>query len=100
MAQSKPWTRNQKLILVGILVTFLLGVISFIVKINIDISYIKDEVDNIKIKNAEIEHLKVQIIDANITFDQIIDFPVACPEGCAISHINFSSRHTICSCFD
>ena len=84
MVQSKPWTRNQKLILAGILVTLLLGIVGFIVKINIDISYIKDEIDNIKIKNAEIDSLKSDVAEIKELYagdTEVGKFKSTCPEG-------------------
>ena len=71
MTEAKPWTRNQKLMLAGVMVT-VLGM--FIGKITIDIKYIQDRIDNITIKTAEIDSLKARIAN----FEK---FKTTCPEG-------------------
>ena len=96
---TEKWKIEHTLTVIGFII-IVFGILYNGITINQNKILIEDLNETVKIKHAEIEHLKAKIIDANITFDQIIDFPVACSEGCAISHINFSGRHTVCSCFD
>ncbi|MFH1802821.1 MAG: hypothetical protein ABH864_05240 [archaeon] len=47
---------------------------------------------------GELREIRVSL--DKLEFNQITDFPVSCPEGCAVQFINFSGGNTICSCFN
>jgi len=47
---------------------------------------------------GELREIKVSL--DKVSFNQVTDFPISCPEGCAVQFINFSGEHTICTCFN
>ena len=78
------WTRNQKIAVWGIIIASILAITGMIVKINIDINYIKDDIKNITIKNAEIDTLKTRVaeIDKLLAGDTSVGrFKSTCPPG-------------------
>lgn len=89
MANNK-WTRNEKLFLLLIIVT----VVGFFVKGEMEINVIKDDVEQLKIKNAEIDNLisknaeidnlKSEIANINkliSNFSQTGEMEVICSRG-------------------
>lgn len=56
---KKSWTRNQKLLLFSIMVAAIIGIMGWFIKIELNISYIQDEIKNIKIEKANIKSLEV-----------------------------------------
>lgn len=99
MATKNKWTRNQ-LILLGGLILSLIGLIVnflYLQQISEQQVILRQNLDEINATNGTFKYLKVDNLDAKINFTQIVNFPVGCSDEYAISFINFSGGYTICS---
>ena len=74
---KKPWTRNQKIALCGVISIIVMSVLGWFIKIDLEISYIQDQINNIKINKADIKTLVVE------------EFLKTCPPGTTTSTIEF-----------
>ena len=92
------WTRNQKLLSIGLLITFLGVIINFyqFQKVSNQQFIIEQRVDKINATIGEFSYLKADVIDADLNFSRIFDFPIHCPTGTYITFINFSGGYTLC----
>lgn len=99
--QKSEWTLSQKIMFVGVVISFFTSIISFIQVITISDQQviIKQSIDEINATSGSFEYLKVENIDTLINMSQIIGSPHSCSEGYAITAINFSGGYVICTEF-
>lgn len=55
--KRKPWTRTQKLMLLGVIVALFVGIFS---KITIEIKYLKNKINTLEANSATIDDLKTE----------------------------------------
>ena len=91
---KQPWTRPQKLTLLG----FLILMVGWFSRIELNYSYIQKEINDIKIKNANIEKADIKeltsglmVLPQNSIINNLIDIPITTksPSG-IISGYSFS----------
>jgi len=101
MVNKNKWSRNQIILLIGVIVSILGLIINFyyLYKNSANQIILTREFDEYKAEYGEFKTLKADIIDANINFSKITGFPISCPDGCAIQFINFSGEYVLCTCF-
>ncbi|MBU1164884.1 hypothetical protein KKA15_04990 [Patescibacteria group bacterium] len=74
---TKPWTRNQKIAVWGVIAVIIMGVLGWFIKIDLEISYIQSQIEQIQIDKANIKSLVVD------------EFLKTCPPGTTTSTIEF-----------
>ena len=81
MSNKKPWSRNQKILVAGILISLLFSLINlgFLIKNSNQQIIIRQEVDDLKTKSAEIGNL---IVD---------EFYKRCPENTSTTTFIFEN---------
>jgi hypothetical protein len=100
--KKKMFSINQKLLVWGVLVTFILGVANILTTIYIAKNFsnkqivLKQEYDKISAKIGNFTNLTAEEITGRISMTNIVNFPVKCTDGYAISFINFSGGYTEC----
>ncbi len=99
---TNAWTRNQKLTLGGIVVAVIGIITSLIVKINIDLHYLKNEVSSIKADSAKIENLESEFASIKKVVSESIQAnnigTGQCPKGFSSALVFDSDNSTAIKC--
>ncbi|HLC59923.1 MAG TPA: hypothetical protein VJJ52_00675 [Candidatus Nanoarchaeia archaeon] len=96
--KRRKWTRNEIILLIGLIISAVGLIFNFFEIRNVSKQIeLKQDFDNIEAKYGNFKKLVAGEIIANISFEQIVNFPTECPEGTAITSIR--QGHTICTEF-